>query len=370
MQRNFLVIYVCNALESICFIVFSFIHALFLYVCRKNILNKKHLTHYEGVPETRKASEYGEFGVEIHKIVLEQDHVAKKSILQNLARKGGYCCIPMFKCSPAALRSVEKAVEDILNVSSREGLSGYEADEYAAHQGRRIARDIDVLCSEFSTGANIVEIGCIPPLFTVAAKLNGYTVTGFDVNDKKLIDILNSEFKLNITQLNTETSRLPVHDESVDGVFMMEVLEHFRINILRSLVDVVRVLKPGGKLFISTPNALSAKAWMNMLATGHCGFCYSQGDILEPYKHLWYGGWAGHIREYTPYEVCNSLERLGMKIEYTQYRGPIGPPAPASLVTLFPSYFGKYADFFLVCASKQMDENSLGKRAQWAGNEY
>jgi SAM-dependent methyltransferase len=52
---------------------------------------------------------------------------------------------------------------------------------------------------------------------------------------------------------NLETHPLPLPDESVDLVMLLEVLEHFEIDPLHALAEINRVLKPGGILFLYHP---------------------------------------------------------------------------------------------------------------------
>lgn len=47
--------------------------------------------------------------------------------------------------------------------------------------------------------------------------------------------------------------RIPLEDESVDAAFLIEVLDHVA-DVNKCLAEVRRVLKPGGKAYISAPN--------------------------------------------------------------------------------------------------------------------
>lgn len=50
--------------------------------------------------------------------------------------------------------------------------------------------------------------------------------------------------------------RLPLGDQSVGTVFLLETVEHLEDDVLRELLrDVHRILRPGGGLFVTTPNA-------------------------------------------------------------------------------------------------------------------
>ena len=60
-----------------------------------------------------------------------------------------------------------------------------------------------------------------------------------------------------ILALDYETDNLPFDDESADGVLICEVLEHFTLDPLHCLIEANRILKVGGFIVLTTPNAAS-----------------------------------------------------------------------------------------------------------------
>lgn len=57
---------------------------------------------------------------------------------------------------------------------------------------------------------------------------------------------------------DVETEHVPVEDGWADMVVMMEIFEHFALDPMHALWEANRVLKPGGRLIFSTPNAASS----------------------------------------------------------------------------------------------------------------
>lgn len=62
--------------------------------------------------------------------------------------------------------------------------------------------------------------------------------------------------------------RLPFPDGHFDYVFSIEGIEHFT-NPWTFVLELCRVLRPGGTLFISTPNTLSVDARLKYLLSGY-----------------------------------------------------------------------------------------------------
>jgi SAM-dependent methyltransferase len=62
-------------------------------------------------------------------------------------------------------------------------------------------------------------------------------------------------------------SSLPYDDDTFDLVYTVEVIEHLR-NPLDLLAEAYRVLRPGGKLIITTPNVLNVNSRLSYLLRG------------------------------------------------------------------------------------------------------
>ena len=73
---------------------------------------------------------------------------------------------------------------------------------------------------------------------------------------------------------------LPYADRQFDALLAVELTEHL-LDHATFFSECARVLSPGGKLFLSTPNILSLKSRLRFLLTG---FHYSF-DPLDPARH-------------------------------------------------------------------------------------
>lgn len=105
-------------------------------------------------------------------------------------------------------------------------------------------------------GKNILELGCGSAAITrdIAGSGKNRTVTALEV------DRIAHEKNLQITDLPNVTFALagaediPLANESMDVVFLFKSLHHVPVELMdRSLLEIRRVLRPGGKAYISEP---------------------------------------------------------------------------------------------------------------------
>ncbi|WP_019465412.1 class I SAM-dependent methyltransferase [Dyella japonica] len=101
-----------------------------------------------------------------------------------------------------------------------------------------------------------------------------------------------------------ELSALP--DDSVDVVLFTEILEHITFNPVGFWRQVHRVLKPGGRILVTTPNYYSWKgrAWQPLRFARGLGGGISVDEVLG--KHTY----AHHWREYSAREVARYFQLL------------------------------------------------------------
>jgi 2-polyprenyl-3-methyl-5-hydroxy-6-metoxy-1,4-benzoquinol methylase len=102
---------------------------------------------------------------------------------------------------------------------------------------------------------------------------------------------------------DAEAERFPYNDASFDTVVCSEVIEHLKYDPAHLLREINRVLKPGGRLILSTPNITSDMALYRLLSGRH--------------PQVWsaYTGIDGdrHNREYTPGEIRRLLQWAGFR---------------------------------------------------------
>ena len=103
-----------------------------------------------------------------------------------------------------------------------------------------------------------------------------------------------------------------------------ELLEHLPNDPMRMMTEINRILRPGGHLVLTTPNAVSLRAISGILQGYHPGFfpAYIRParDGEEPE--------ARHNREYAPREVQYLLRDAGFQIKLLETGPFLDEPKP------------------------------------------
>jgi SAM-dependent methyltransferase len=121
---------------------------------------------------------------------------------------------------------------------------------------------------------------------------------------------------------NVEEHQFPFGSGSFDVVLFCEMIEHLLMDPLGVLREIHRVLRPGGVLVLTTPNACRFDNVVAMVGGA---------NIYDHYSG--YGPYGRHNREYTRHELHRLLEFAGFDVEYS-FTGDGHPADPRR----WPSY--------------------------------
>jgi SAM-dependent methyltransferase len=120
---------------------------------------------------------------------------------------------------------------------------------------------------------------------------------GIQLGDKRLAR------DLPIHIFNFERDLFPFSDGAFDVVLCMEVIEHLAYSPTHMLAETHRVLRPGGILILSSPNAVDIIKTARMLRNRPMGSPYSG-----------YGIYGRHNREFTKQELVSLTSACGFQI--------------------------------------------------------
>ncbi len=114
----------------------------------------------------------------------------------------------------------------------------------------------------------VLEIGSFLGVLCFALRKVGFQVTAQDIPEFQNNPRLRERYRragIECVAANLKRRQLPYPDAHFDFVIMCETLEHLNFNPLPVIKQINRVLKPGGLLYLTVPNQLSAGNRLKLL---------------------------------------------------------------------------------------------------------
>jgi SAM-dependent methyltransferase len=220
---------------------------------------------------------------------------------------------------------------------------------YRDNHRERLCFDLDYAARVFNANQKLLEIGALP-FFVTLPLMQKYDVTTLDQKNGEFSTQIVDRYGIKSLICDLDYETIPATDDSFDGIIMNEVFEHLRVDLIFTMKEVLRVLRPGGTLLLSTPNLRSVMGIYNLLFRGEayalCGGIYDNYHWLEKNRTM------GHTREYTPIEVTNFLKKIGFEIDGIIYRGHYGGSRLRNIAHHITKILPKFKPFFAVVASK------------------
>jgi 2-polyprenyl-3-methyl-5-hydroxy-6-metoxy-1,4-benzoquinol methylase len=180
------------------------------------------------------------------------------------------------------------------------GVLGYRLDKVAQFAG---------------TSGVWLDAGCADGYYTVAlADAGASRVIGLEVDERLLAKAQATEHPASVSYRVGEAEQLPFDDQMFDGVLLNEVLEHVHDDA-RVLREVARVLRPGGRLVLFSPNR-----WFPF--EGH-GARWSEDRVLigkpvllMPWLPKRLTNRVATARNYWPRELVRLTTDAGLRIDH------------------------------------------------------
>jgi len=190
---------------------------------------------------------------------------------------------------------------------------------------RRVRRMVAYL--ELTPGQTLLDCGTGMGFYpkVVADLCPGCRLYGVDYEERVLRYAQGHLRGRGVVLVRGDIHHLPFADASMDRVLMSEVLEHLDDDA-RGLAEAVRVMRPGGILAITVPNA-RYPYWYDPISR------VAEGVFRHPIRHGPFAGiWANHQRLYLRGDLVALVERAGLQVETVEELTHYTFPATQTIV--------------------------------------
>jgi len=119
----------------------------------------------------------------------------------------------------------------------------------------RLKRRKEIMTRYVTSNMTVLELGCGPGDFTLALAETNAKIISIDISPD-LVEVAKKRIPNKNVSIQVENAyQLNHKDETFDAVLGNSILHHLKMRT--ALKDVLRVLKPGGKIFFFEPNLLN-----------------------------------------------------------------------------------------------------------------
>jgi len=163
------------------------------------------------------------------------------------------------KCAECGLISLYPMPDKDMILSLYKKASGYlnnrlqGPDRYTHWVECRNKRLSKLVGSPPYSGASILDVGCATGLFLSQVKENGWQAYGIEVSEHTA-EFARSKYGLDVRLGGAEDILSVFGDGVFDVITLWDVIEHLH-HPMQTARHLYRALKPGGQLYLATPNA-------------------------------------------------------------------------------------------------------------------
>jgi predicted SAM-dependent methyltransferase len=162
-------------------------------------------------------------------------------------------------------------------------------------------------------GAELLELGSYGHFAAILASALSYRVRGAYFGsaggtDQRIVTAGGRKIAdMTIDLFDAERDQWPYDNHRFDGLLVCEVIEHLKCDPMWMLWESNRVLRPGGWIFITTPNCTSYRSLERALLRHENPQIFSRYNSRDPDE-------PPHVREYTVKELQWALSASGFAV--------------------------------------------------------
>jgi len=164
----------------------------------------------------------------------------------------------------------------------------------------------------FRERRSILDVGSGGGILAALLSQLGHDVHAVDFFDRSDTPIYQKN-SIHFSLCNIEADPLPFHENTFDAISCCQAFEHFTHSHLAPLMEMMRVLKPGGIMEIDVPNAVCFRNRSRILRGKHITWDYVEHYIYA--KPIAYKGREyyplRHNREFTHMELTSLFHEAG-----------------------------------------------------------
>lgn len=199
--------------------------------------------------------------------------------------------------------SLDAIFNDTLTFLEKESEYFPELLNYIRVHAQRHRMTLRTLEQQGALQGNVLDLGAAPFFLSECMARMGMDVVAVDFTPDQWR--FRDKLSCPIVPMDCDGKPFNFADNQFDVVIMAEVFEHLRSNLIFTAKEIMRVLRPGGILYLTTPNLFSLRKLSKIIRTGFVNNLFAEYSSLERL------GYMGHVREYTPCEIEMFFEACG-----------------------------------------------------------
>jgi 2-polyprenyl-3-methyl-5-hydroxy-6-metoxy-1,4-benzoquinol methylase len=162
------------------------------------------------------------------------------------------------------------------------------------------------LVAAVGTGNRVLDVGCSSGYLSEPVAANGNTVVGIELDPEAARGA--ERFCERVLVGDVTTMELPFEPGSFDVVLLGDVIEHLREPVA-ALARLRPLLRPGGKLVLSTPNVANWAVRLSLLAGR---WDYTDRGLLD----------RTHVHLFTRRSLVRAVEAAGYRVVDVDFTVP------------------------------------------------